>query len=156
MTTRTVGWTFVGAQLVLIVLLIALPGRDDWPTPRGLDLVALGLVVAGLAVIGASALRLGSAFTPNPVPTEKGALVMSGIYRWVRHPIYSGALLIVLGVTLRSGSWWTALVAVVLIVFFNVKSRLEEHHLARRYPGYPAYAAITPRFIPLGPRRPRL
>ena len=153
MSTRIVGWIFVGAQVVLLVLLVVLPGRADWPTPRWLDLVSLGLVGFGLAVIATAALRLGSALTPSPVPVAQGELVTSGLYRLVRHPIYSGALLVVLGVTIRSGSWWTTLVALVLCVFFDAKARFEERQLARRYAGYRAYAAITPRFVPLRRRR---
>jgi protein-S-isoprenylcysteine O-methyltransferase Ste14 len=153
MSTRIVGWMLVGAQMVLLVLLIVLPGGGDWPTPRWVDVVAVVTVCAGLAVIAVSALGLGSALTPNPVPAERGELVTSGVYRLVRHPIYSGALLVVAGITIRSGSWWTALAALVLCAFFSVKSRFEERHLARRYAGYADYAAITPRFVPRARRR---
>jgi protein-S-isoprenylcysteine O-methyltransferase Ste14 len=139
-------------QVVLLVALVVLPGRDDWPTPEWLRLVAQLVFVAGIVVLVVASLRLGRALTPTPVPTASGELQTGGLYRYVRHPIYSGVLLIVVGITLRSGSVLTLAVAVVTVVFFDRKARWEEERLAERYPGYAAYAAHTPRFVPR-PRR---
>lgn len=148
MSDRVTGWLFVAAQAVLLILLVALPGNDHWPTPGwvqggGYALIAIGLAIAGLASLG-----LGSALTPTPVPNEAGELATTGLYRRVRHPIYTGVLTAVIGLTIRSGNWVTIVVAVVAIVFFNVKARWEERRLAARYPGYDAYAQSTPRFLP--------
>ena len=41
-----------------------------------------------------------------------------------------------------------AIVAVVAFVFFDRKAAWEERQLEARYPGYPAYAATTPKFVP--------
>lgn len=139
---------FVAGQIVLLVLLVVLPGRADWPTPSWLRTIAQVVFVAGVVVLIVAALGLGRALTPTPVPTERGELQTSGLYRYVRHPIYSGVLLIVAGITLRSGSWFTLAVAVVTLVFFDRKARWEEARLAERYPGYADYAARTPRFVP--------
>jgi protein-S-isoprenylcysteine O-methyltransferase Ste14 len=49
---------------------------------------------------------------------------------------------------LRSGSLITLAVGAVTVAFFNAKAAWEEKRLAERYPGYAAYAARTPRFIP--------
>ena len=142
----------MAGQVVLLVLLIALPGSDDWPTPSWLRTIAQVVFVAGVVVLIVAALGLGRALTPTPVPAERGDLRTAGVYGYVRHPIYSGVLLIVVGVTLRSGSWLTVAVAVVTFVFFDRKARWEEARLAERYPQYADYAARTPRFVP----RPRV
>jgi protein-S-isoprenylcysteine O-methyltransferase Ste14 len=52
------------------------------------------------------------------------------------------------GVAVRSGSPVVAMVTAALIGWFMVKARWEESRLERRYPGYRAYAARTPRFVP--------
>jgi protein-S-isoprenylcysteine O-methyltransferase Ste14 len=148
-----VGWAFVAGQVVLLVGLVLLPGGDDWPTPPWLRLVAQAMVVAGFVVLVVASLRLGRALTPTPVPVERGELQTSGLYRFVRHPIYSGVLLIVVGITLRSASVPTLIVGVVTVVFFSRKARWEEARLAERYPGYADYAARTPRFVPGWPPR---
>lgn len=150
--TRT-GWLFVAVQALLLVLLVTLPGDDAWPTPAWLRLFGLVAVIGGVALVVIAALRLGPALTPTPVPTVDGALTTEGLYRFVRHPIYSGVLTAVIGVTIRSGSLLVLLVGIVTVVFFNAKARWEEARLTERYPDYPAYAAATPRFLPR-PSRP--
>lgn len=145
--TRT-GWLFVAAQAVLLITLVALPADDAWSTPGWLQAIGLVAVVGGVALVAIAALRLGPALTPTPVPTEAGALTTDGLYRFVRHPIYSGVLAAVIGVTIRSGSIPVLVVAVVTVGFFHLKARWEEERLTERYPDYPAYASVTPRFLP--------
>ena len=149
MSRTTIGWIWVAGQAVLLGALILIPGGDDWATPGWLELVAGIAFFGGLAIVGIASLRLGRSLTPTPVPATGGALATGGLYRWVRHPIYTGVILIVVAIAMRSGSLWTVAVAVVTLLFFNAKAGWEERRLADRYPDYPAYAAITPRFVPL-------
>ena len=80
-----------------LIALIALAGvpTSGFTGTIGTILVAVGgaLIVAGgvMAFLGVQA--LGSSFTPNPRPLERGELVQSGIYTSVRHPIYGGVVL---------------------------------------------------------------
>ncbi len=152
MDRRVVGWLFVAGQVVLLVALVLLPGRDDWPTPSWVWTLGQAAVIAGLVVLVVASLRLGTGLTPTPVPNARGHLVTGGLYRFVRHPIYTGVLLIVIGLTLRSGSYVTLAVAVVTVVFFDRKAAWEEARLQERYDGYAEYAARTPRFVPGWPR----
>lgn len=146
------GWAFVAGQVVLLVALVLLPGRDDWPTPSWLWMVGQVLVLAGFVLMIVASLRLGRGLTATPVPNARGQLITGGLYRYVRHPIYTGVLLVVVGLTLRSGSFVTLAVAVVTVVFFDRKARWEEARLRERYPGYADYAAHTRRFVPGRPR----
>lgn len=149
---KLIGWGFVAVQAALLVALVAVPGADHWPLPGWIRVVGLILVVVGLAVVAVSALRLGAALTPVPVPTERGALNTSGLYRLVRHPIYSGVMLAAIGVAARSGNIVTVGVAAALIAFLAVKASWEEKRLAEHYAEYADYASITPCFVP-SPRR---
>lgn len=153
MNRHVTGWVFVAIQAVLLGALILLPGHDHWPTPDWLTSAGYGLVFAGLAAIAIASLRLGSALTPTPVPTRRGQLTTSGFYRYVRHPIYTGVLAIVIGLVLRSGSILSLAIGIGTVVFFNLKAQWEETQLADRYPGYEEYAAATPRFVPQPWRR---
>lgn len=148
MNRTTVGWIWVGGQAVLLGALILLPGRDDWPTPGWVEALAAVLFFGGLALIGLAAFGLGTALTPTPVPTQHGTLTTGGFYRYVRHPIYTGVLSVVAGMTLRSGSWIHVAVAILTVGFFDRKAAWEEQQLVEHYPGYPAYAAMTPKFVP--------
>lgn len=151
MSRGLVGWLFVAAQAALLGALIVLPGGTAWPTPAWLRAVGMVMIVAGVGLVIVAGLRLGPALTPTPVPTGAGELVTGGLYRYVRHPIYSGVLMAVAGLTLRSASWPTVVIALVTIAFFHVKAAWEEARLSETYPGYDAYRRRTPRFVP----RPR-
>lgn len=148
MKRSTIGWLWVGGQVLFLGCLILLPGRSDWPTPGWLEAVAGAVFFVGLAVIGVAALGLGRALTPTPVPNQRGALTTNGFYRYVRHPIYTGVLAVVTGMTVRSGSWFVLGVALSTFVFFDRKAAWEEQQLVSEFPDYPAYAASTPRFVP--------
>lgn len=148
MKRSTIGWLWVGGQAILLGCLILLPGRDDWPTPSWLQSLAAVLFFAGLGLIVLASLGLGRGLTPTPVPSERGALTTGGFYRYVRHPIYTGVLAVVAGMTLRSGSWIVLAIAVLTVAFFDRKAAWEEQQLTAHYTDYPAYAAATPRFIP--------
>lgn len=148
MNRNLTGWLFVAAQAGLLIALLLLPGGDDWATPSLLQAVGYAAVLGGLTIVVLAALRLGPALTPTPIPTKSGQLTTSGFYRYVRHPIYTGVLVIVAGLTIRSGSLISLAVAALTILFFISKAKWEEARLTERYDDYPAYAAVTPRFVP--------
>lgn len=142
------GWLFVAAQAALLGALVLLPSGGDWTVPAWLRTAGYVCIIGGLVLVAVAALRLGSALTPTPVPKGGVELATGGLYRFMRHPIYTGVLVIVVGLMVRSGSWLTLAVGAVSLVFFNEKAKWEERRLAERYADYPAYAAATPRFIP--------
>src|SRR5512134_3536099 len=72
-----------------------------WP-PAGLWLPAACLLLLASAAVGIAALaanRPGN-FNIRPEPKAGGRLVTSGIYRWIRHPMYGAVLLALLAATL--------------------------------------------------------
>jgi protein-S-isoprenylcysteine O-methyltransferase Ste14 len=91
---------------------------------------------------------LGDALTPFPRPRDGATLHRQGVYRFMRHPIYSGVLLAGLG---WSG-WWLSgaglLAVLALAIFFDRKAAYEEAWLRKKYPGYADYARRVKKFIP--------
>ena len=121
-----------------------------WPGSVESFFGVLGLL---LAVVGAflvvlGVLSLGSSFTPLPRPRARTRLREGGIFRFVRHPVYGGAILLALGWSLADaplGLVPTALLAVLI----DLKARREETWLIERFPEYALYRARTPRrFVP--------
>lgn len=143
----------VAGQFALLALLVLLPGRGGWPVPRALVVVCAVGAVSGLAVMIFGATALGRGLTAVPLPNAHARLRTGGLYRFVRHPIYSGLILTMASITLASGSVVRVLVLGLLIALLTVKARWEESRLAQRFEGYAAYAARTPRFVPRRRRR---
>ena len=153
MSDRTIGWAFVAVQIDLFAAFVVLPARTDWPTPIWVEAIGIAVVAVGLGIVVVAGRGLGSALSPTPIPRDDGVLTTSGLFARVRHPIYAGVLVIVVGLVIRSGSLVTLSVGLVTIVFFHVKARWEEQRLAETYAGYVDYARRTPRFLPSLRRR---
>jgi protein-S-isoprenylcysteine O-methyltransferase Ste14 len=138
----------VAAQAVLLVAFFLTPRRHDWSLPGWLAAGASMAVVAGGAILLLAALNLGRSLTALPTPASRGELQTGGLYRFVRHPIYSGLLLLLFGSTAGSGSVVRFTLACALLGLLTRKAQWEEDMLRRRYPGYDDYARRTPRFVP--------
>ena len=152
MSPRIIGWIFVAVQILLLGALILLPAGDDFDIPDWIDVAADVGFWIGIALAVLAAVALGRSLTATPLPNAAGSLRTDGLYRFVRHPIYTGVIVIVVSLSVRSGSWITVAVGVVTLLFFRVKVGWEEQRLRERYPDYDRYAAVTPRFVPR-PRR---
>ena len=147
MTKHTaLGWLLVFVQVLVFLGFGLLP----WRSPNlVLALLGLILIVCGLVVVFATFKALGSALTATPVPREGAALRTQGIFAVVRHPIYSGLLLALLGFVIAVGSWWTLTWWVITVLFFWGKSRWEDSLLSTRHPGeWEIWALETPALIP--------
>jgi protein-S-isoprenylcysteine O-methyltransferase Ste14 len=108
---------------------------------------AAGLMIAGTLLAIWSAVVLGRSFSLLP---QARALVTSGPYHYVRHPIYLGGLLITAGeVWLRFSPLVLALNA-IFVAAQIVRLRYEEDLLARTFPEYAAYRRRTSALIPIG------
>ena len=98
------------------------------------------VVLAGAAVAVWGARALGRSLTPGTEPLPDAPLVTTGPYAHVRHPIYTGVVLVLAGYTLLWSNWTLALVVGVLARwYFDRKARVEEGWLVRRYPPYQSY-----------------
>ena len=144
----------VAVQAGLLAGFYLAPRRHDWPLPGWLAAVGSAVVVAGAVVLVAAALNLGRSLTALPTPAARATLRTGGLYRFVRHPIYTGLLAVVAGGALTSRSAVRLGLAVALLALLARKARWEEGMLRRRYPGYEEYARRTPRFVPRFGHRP--
>ena len=105
------------------------------------------MLVGGVLFVS-GLIRLGPGLTPLPYPKDGAALVRKGPYAIVRHPIYSGGLILALGWALYIQGWLTLGYVFVLFVFLDMKSRREEKWLMERYPEYAEYQKQVHKLIP--------
>jgi protein-S-isoprenylcysteine O-methyltransferase Ste14 len=84
------------------------------------------------------------------VDAERGHKVIStGPYAWVRHPMYSGAILYFIGAPLLLGSWYALAIGILLIGILALRSVWEEQTLATELEGYADYAQrVRYRLVP--------
>jgi protein-S-isoprenylcysteine O-methyltransferase Ste14 len=102
--------------------------------------LGLPLLVLGAIVIRWGVRSLGRNLTPGTEPLPGASLVTSGAYAHVRHPIYTGVVLLLAGYTLAWSNWTLALVVgFIALTLFNGKARREERWLTGRFPDYEAY-----------------
>jgi len=133
---------------VLAVSLIVFPlGQVPLLRLVGLICIAIAFIVLALAI---REFRARNAILPNitPTPNSRAALVSSGIYAYIRHPIYTSVLLGSVGVALAHGNIAVMVIAAIMIVFFTFKAIYEESLLRVAYPEYGAYMTHTGRFLP--------
>jgi len=140
-----------GVVLAFAALLVisALDHRFGWssvPTPLvvlGNVLVAIGLDLTMLVVIQNS-----YAAANITVETDQ-AVVSTGLYGIVRHPMYFGALVMLIGVPLALGSFWALLIDVLYVVLFAARIFDEEKALTQDLTGYREYTEkVHSRLVP--------
>ncbi len=143
---------WVAIQAILLGLLVVAPGEPlaiyRWLGLLGYLCVAVSLIVGAWALID---LRPYFAVAPQPRPDAK--LYARGLYKYVRHPMYSAVMLFSVGYGLLHPSLIKFALALVIIVFFWIKSRHEERLLSKKYPQYEEYKKTTKAFIPKFIRR---
>lgn len=144
---RNIARRYVIIQFVILIPLVLI-GSEMGPQIRPFPLI--GFICAGLGFLGLflAASNLGRTLTAMPIPKSDGELCTSGIYGFVRHPIYSFVLLLCVGLCLQSGSVYKFLLTFLLAILFYSKSNYEERYLFQKYPEYETYSQRVPRFIP--------
>jgi protein-S-isoprenylcysteine O-methyltransferase Ste14 len=128
---------------VVVALGFVPPRWPDW-----LRLLGIPLVLAGAALAVWAVRTLGSSLTPFPRPRPEGVLVENGPYAIVRHPIYAAGIFFFLGFALLA-SISATLATVALAGLWYLKARVEERHLAARFPAYEDYRRrVRSRLVP--------
>jgi len=148
------GEYLVAGQLVLMALVFFGPRTvDGWPawtalSPNVWSVVGIALIISGGTLFFAGVIHLGRALTPLPYPKDGTDLAHTGPYALVRHPIYSGGLVLAVGWALFVQGWLTLLYVAALCVYLDAKSRREERWLSERYPAYAGYQQRVRKLIP--------
>jgi protein-S-isoprenylcysteine O-methyltransferase Ste14 len=143
------GTRWVVAQMTLLAALAAVAPwyRGHW-TPT-LSLAPATLLFIWAAWTGITGVRdLGRNLTPLPAPKPGSTLVTTGIYRRIRHPLYSSLIALGFAWALAWSSTPGLALATALALLLHAKARHEETRLCEVFPDYPAYRARVPRYLP--------
>jgi protein-S-isoprenylcysteine O-methyltransferase Ste14 len=146
--TRFAGFRVAAVLIILLLLRVRiLKGHaithDPWLQAVGLAIFLLGLALAVWARV-----YLGRNWGMPMSEKVDPELVTTGPYRTIRHPIYSGIILAMVGTAVAVSVYW--LVAVVLLgAYFIYSAVMEERYMAGLFPdAYPRYRQSTKMLIP--------
>jgi protein-S-isoprenylcysteine O-methyltransferase Ste14 len=121
-------------------------------SPSTLRTVGIALYTLGLAMAVTGRIQLGWNWSDieKSFVQRDHALVEHGLYRYVRHPIYAGDILLLSGLELTLNSWCVLGVAAIA-VYVRTQAVSEERSLKSVLPGYEQYCRRTARFLPFLP-----
>ncbi|WP_327064866.1 isoprenylcysteine carboxylmethyltransferase family protein [Kitasatospora sp. NBC_01250] len=148
------GWRRGAAVRLLVLLLAAVLLRTRALRGLGVDrdpwLAGVGLVVflLGLALAVWARVHIGRNWGMPMTHKAEPELVTTGPYRTIRHPIYSGVLLALIGTAIAISLYWLV-PAALLGGYFVYSAVMEERYLTERFPdAYPEYKRSTRMLIP--------
>lgn len=118
--------------------------RLNLPEP----LLFLSLAIVGALLIFLAFIQLNKNLSPFPSPKSNANLITSGVFKYIRHPIYTGIFLLAIGLGLYFNSGFKIIVAILLLLLFYFKSNYEEKQLLLKFPKYKKYRQATGRFFP--------
>lgn len=111
--------------------------------------IGIALVVIGLGFAAAARLWLGGNWSGTVTIKQGHELIRSGPYALVRHPIYTGMLLALIGSALGVGKWRALIGLALIILSFLRKVKIEERYMAAQFgEAYVRYRAEVPALIP--------
>ena len=136
---------FIGAMVVP-----SLDHRFSWSAVP-VSVVVTGDVLAALGFFIVFVVFKENTFAAAAIAVAPGQIVVAtGPYAVVRHPMYSGALVMLFGTPLALGSWWGLVVFIPMILIIAWRALAEERFLFRTLAGYKEYCQIVRyRLLPL-------
>lgn len=140
--TRPVQRVVITATVLMVVVVLvisALDHRFGWSAvPTAVVMVGDVLVWAGLTV--AQVVIIQNSYAAATITVESGQpLVSTGLYGVVRHPMYAGTLVMMIGTPLALGSYWGLIAIPPAVLLLAVRTADEEQMLRQQLAGYRQY-----------------
>ncbi len=144
-------WVRYAGVIVVILLIVFLPTSFTIPFGAHTTVaMTIGTILcaAGIAFAIWARWHLGKNWSPIPSAQEGHELVTSGPYRFVRHPIYTGVIMALLGSSLATSVGWF-IIFLFMGSMFVWRIDREEKFMMQLFPGeYPEYKKRTKKLIP--------
>jgi len=149
-----VRWWTVGLLVAIAAWTVLLTthgavGLGVWEVPAVSAVIGCCLLVLGSLVVAIAQAQMGHSWRIG-IDDEPTELVTTGLFRWVRHPIYSGILALLLGLTLITPSPWSVGGFAMGLLLVDLQARFEEEHMRGLHEEqFAAWASSVGRFVPL-------
>jgi protein-S-isoprenylcysteine O-methyltransferase Ste14 len=150
--TRPVQKVVVAGIMILFMALpvfSALDHRFGWsPVPPAVSLIGDALVAVGLGLALFTVIENSYAAANITVESDQ-KLISTGLYGLVRHPMYMGSMIMLVGIPLALDSWWGLTVLVPVLIVIAVRILDEEKLLTQELDGYREYTdKVRHRLVP--------
>lgn len=109
----------------------------------GVFIFVFGALITVIAV-----LQLNINLSPFPSPLADSKLIETGVFKFIRHPIYTGLILAFFGYAIVDDSGYKLLISLGLLLWFYFKTLYEERLLIEKFPEYLEYKKRSGRFFP--------
>lgn len=144
---------FAGLLLWISTLAYLLyPTSVAWasvPIPSWLRAFVVIVAIASTALFYWTLSSLGKNLTDTVVTRKDAVLVTHGPYRWVRHPFYVCAALLMASVTVLAANWQIGIGSVLVLTLLAIRTPKEERMLIQRFGDeYRRYMQLTVKFFP--------
>ena len=133
----------VAAQFSLLGLLFLKPKAAVLLAPSWAPGLAFVIDLCATVILIFAWYALRASLQISPIPKEGAALVTSGIYRYVRHPMYIGVILFGLGFVLTNINWISILIWMALLATLIYKARFEDALLLIKHSHASTYQSKT-------------
>lgn len=139
---------FLAIQFLILFLFVVTPNFSTFLFPKFIFWIGLAVSTIGISLIIIASITLGNSLSPYPTPSPRNKLITHGIFAYSRHPIYTGILILLLGLCLITGGVSRFILLIAAIILFHKKAAYEENQLMKIYPEYKMYKNKTGKFLP--------
>lgn len=110
--------------------------------------IGISLSIIAISLFISSKISLGNNYSPCYDQRIPASMTTSGLYKYIRHPIYSSNILLLIGVLLISGSYIIVINIFILSLYYIISAYREEKYLINKFSYYNIYSKKTGMFIP--------
>ena len=110
--------------------------------------VGIALSVIAISLFISSKITLGKNYSPCYDQRVPKSITTAGLYKYIRHPIYSSNILLLIGVLLISGSYLMVINILILSFYYIISAYREEKYLINKFSYYNTYSKKTGMFVP--------
>jgi len=146
--TRAVDIIYVALQFLIFFLYIVFPNVVNFDFPKSVFWIGIGISAFGFVFFLIGVFTLGKSLSLYPSPSPKSKLMTRGVFRYIRHPVYTGLLLFLFGISLAFAGLAKFVLFVAAVILFSQKADYEESRLILKYPEYEDYKTQTGKFFP--------
>ncbi len=135
-------------QIILFFAFVFKVNFGEFELIPVIQLFCIGFGLLGVLLIIIALLQLQDSISPFPTPSKNASLITSAIFKHIRHPIYTGIILILFSTGFYLGSVYKISIALLVFVLLHFKAIYEEELLLDRFSEYHLYMKKTGRFFP--------